>query len=89
MEWIRGGPHSLSAPSLLSAIDSSLLRLGVDSIDLYQIHWPDRYVPMFGDTEYDVAQRYSSVVTMEDQLEALGRAVDAGEVQAVGVCGSG
>ena len=78
MDWIRGGPHSLSAPDLLSAIDSSLLRLGVDSIDLFQIHWPDRYVPMFGDTDYDVAQRYSAVVPMEDQLEALGRAVDAG-----------
>ena len=79
MEWIRGGPHSLSAQNLSSAIDSSLLRLGVDTIDLYQIHWPDRYVPMFGDTDYNVAQRYSSVVTLEEQLEALGRAVDAGD----------
>ena len=42
MEWIRGGPHSLSASDITSAIDGSLRRLQTDHIDLYQIHWPDR-----------------------------------------------
>lgn len=33
-------PTRLSARSLLTALDASLERLGVSTIDLYQIHWP-------------------------------------------------
>lgn len=33
-------PTRLSARTLLTALDASLERLGVSSIDLYQIHWP-------------------------------------------------
>lgn len=79
MTWIRGGPTSLDSRNIAEAIHGSLRRLGVDYIDLYQIHWPDRYVPMFGETEYDPNCQYTSV-PMEEQLEALGRAIDAGKV---------
>lgn len=34
---------------------------------------------MFGETEYDPTQQFSSV-SIEEQLDALGRAVDAGKV---------
>ena len=33
--------HSLKRDSLLREAEDSLARLGVDAIDLYQIHWPD------------------------------------------------
>ena len=33
--------HSLTAASLAEELEGSLRRLNVDSIDLYQIHWPD------------------------------------------------
>lgn len=33
-------PNRFSARDLLKALDASLERLGVQSIDLYQIHWP-------------------------------------------------
>lgn len=33
--------HSLKSASLQSEVEASLKRLGVDAIDLYQIHWPD------------------------------------------------
>ncbi len=33
-------PYRLSAKTLLDALDKSLNRLGRDSIDLYQVHWP-------------------------------------------------
>jgi aryl-alcohol dehydrogenase-like predicted oxidoreductase len=33
--------HSLKRDSIRREVDASLARLGVDAIDLYQIHWPD------------------------------------------------
>ncbi|KAI7745175.1 hypothetical protein M8C21_019169, partial [Ambrosia artemisiifolia] len=84
MTWIRGGPTSLDRRNIKEAIDNSLLRAQTDYIDLYQVHWPDRYVPMFGETEYDPARQYNHV-SFEEQLDALGRAVDAGKIRFIGV----
>lgn len=44
MSWIRNGPESVDARNITEAIDNSLLRVKTDYIDLYQIHWPDRFV---------------------------------------------
>ncbi len=38
-------PRRLRATSVDDAIDRSLARLGVDTIDLYQIHWPMSLIP--------------------------------------------
>ncbi|XXG54290.1 hypothetical protein AAC387_Pa03g2212 [Persea americana] len=84
MTWIRGGPKCLDAKNILEAIDHSLMRMRTDYIDLQQIHWPDRYVPMFGETEYDPSQQLTAV-PMEEQLDAFGRAVDAGKIRYVGL----
>ncbi|KAL3570798.1 hypothetical protein D5086_028047 [Populus alba] len=84
MTWIRGGPKCLDSRNITDAIDSSLKRMQVDYIDLYQIHWPDRYVPMFGETEYDPTRQFCSV-GIEEQLDALGRAVAAGKIRYIGV----
>lgn len=82
--WIRGGPPAIDAKNIVDAIEGSLRRLGTDFIDLYQIHWPDRYVPMFGDTDYVCNNDYASV-PLEEQLEALSKAVDAGKIRHIGV----
>ena len=37
--------RNASPTRILEEIDQSLLRLGVDRIDLYQIHWPDPQTP--------------------------------------------
>ncbi|XP_034692014.1 protein tas-like isoform X3 [Vitis riparia] len=73
--WIR----ETKIPVIALSWRQSLKRLRTNYIDLYQIHWPDRYVPMFGETEYDPTRQFSSVF-IEEQLDALGRAVDAGKV---------
>ncbi|KAK7359148.1 hypothetical protein VNO77_01095 [Canavalia gladiata] len=84
MTWIRGGPKCLDAANIIEAIDNSLLRMQMDYIDLYQIHWPDRYVPMFGEIEYDPVRQYTSI-SVEEQLEALSTAVKAGKIRYVGL----
>ncbi|XP_042491388.1 protein tas-like isoform X3 [Macadamia integrifolia] len=84
MTWIRGGPRCLDATNIMEAIGNSLLRMQTDYIDLYQIHWPDRYVPMFGETDYDPTRQFSSV-PIEEQLDTLGKAVDAGKIRYIGL----
>jgi aryl-alcohol dehydrogenase-like predicted oxidoreductase len=82
--WVRGGPKAIDRTSVRDAVDQSLKRLQTDHIDLYQIHWPDRYVPSFGTWAYDPAQERSTV-PIETQLEALDDVVKAGKVRYIGV----
>jgi aryl-alcohol dehydrogenase-like predicted oxidoreductase len=53
-------------------------------IDLYQIHWPERHVPAFGNIYYDPA-RETSRTSIHEQLEALAGLVKAGKVRAIGL----
>jgi aryl-alcohol dehydrogenase-like predicted oxidoreductase len=81
--WIRNGPR-INREHVIAAIDGSLRRLQTDYVDLYQIHWPDRYVPMFGATSYDVAQERDSTPIAE-QLQVLAGLVKAGKVRHIGL----
>lgn len=81
--WIRNGPR-INREHISAAIDGSLRRLQTDYVDLYQIHWPDRYVPMFGATSYDVTQERDSTPIAE-QLQALAELVKAGKVRHIGL----
>jgi len=81
--WIRGGPR-INREHINDAIDGSLRRLQTDYLDLYQIHWPDRYVPMFGATGYDAAQERDSTPIAE-QLQVLAELVQAGKVRHIGL----
>lgn len=82
--WIRGGPKALDADNIRTAIDGSLRRLQTDYVDLYQLHWPERYTPMFGQYNYDVSKERDSV-PIEDQLWALQELIRAGKVRYVGL----
>ncbi|TNC99815.1 MAG: aldo/keto reductase [Gallionellaceae bacterium] len=81
--WIRNGPR-VNREHIHAAIDASLRRLQTDHVDLYQIHWPDRYVPMFGSTSYDATQERESTPIAE-QLSALAELVKAGKVRHIGL----
>jgi len=83
MPWIRGGSANLTPDDILAACDASLQRLQTDVIDLYQIHWPVRSVPMFGGQYY--LPREDEGTSLHAQLEALGKLVKAGKVRAVGL----
>lgn len=81
--WIRNGPR-IDRAHITAAIEGSLRRLRTDYVDLYQIHWPDRYVPMFGATSYDVTQERDSTPIAE-QLQVLAELVQAGKVRHIGL----
>ncbi len=84
MDWVRNGSANLTAAEIVQACDDSLKRLQTDRIDLYQIHWPNRNVPMFGGVYFDPRQdrEFSSI---HEQLDAMGRLVKAGKVRHVGL----
>lgn len=82
-EWIRGGPR-ITQKQIKAAIDSSLTRLKTDYIDLYQIHWPDRNVPMFGQSAFE-ADAERDTFPIVEQLAAFADLVQAGKIRHVGL----
>ncbi|MDA8318335.1 MAG: aldo/keto reductase [Actinomycetota bacterium] len=51
--------HSLKRDSILAEAEASLERLGVDAIDLYQIHWPD--------PDQDIEEGWSALAELKEQ----------------------
>jgi len=83
--WMRDGPTRVSREQIIASVDSSLQRLGVEHLDLLQIHWPDRYVPLFGSTRYDVSKEREDAVSFEEQARAMADLVAAGKLRAWGL----
>lgn len=82
--WIRNGRQNFDAANLREAVHASLKRLQTDYLDLYQLHWPSRNVPIFGATLFDPAKERASV-PIEDTLAALGKLVEQGKIRHIGV----
>lgn len=82
-DWMRSGPR-IVRQQIEEAVDDSLKRLQTDYIDLYQIHWPDRNVPMFGQTAFDPgAERDATPIA--EQLAVLGDMIKAGKIRHIGL----
>jgi aryl-alcohol dehydrogenase-like predicted oxidoreductase len=81
--WIRGGPR-VTHPQIEQAVDASLKRLQTDYIDLYQIHWPDRNVPMFGQSAFDSAAERDTTPIAE-QLAVFADLIRAGKIRYLGL----
>jgi aryl-alcohol dehydrogenase-like predicted oxidoreductase len=84
ISWVRGGKQNLDAANLRAAVDASLQRLQTDHIDLYQLHWPSRNVPIFGASVFN-PQLERECVAIEDTLAALGELIKEGKIGAIGV----
>jgi aryl-alcohol dehydrogenase-like predicted oxidoreductase len=87
--WFRpdGKGTCLDEANIRYAVEQSLKRLQTDYIDLYQLHWPDRAVSMFGTdgtTFYDIPRPDDSI-PIEETLAVLQRLVEEGKIRAVGL----
>ncbi|KQK14204.1 uncharacterized protein LOC100830287 [Brachypodium distachyon] len=74
----------VDAANIKESVEKSLSRLSTDYIDLLQIHWPDRYVAIFGAFGYD-STKWRPSVPFEDQLKAFQELIDEGKVRYIGV----
>ena len=87
LEWIREGSDKLGfdKKNMNAAIDASLKRLKTDYIDLYQLHWPERKVPKFGQLDFKYDPKDNTWTTIEEVLFNLNELVKDGKVRYVGL----
>jgi len=83
MDYIRK-PLDFSKKSILEAVDLSLKNLQTDYIDLYQMHWPERVMNMFGQrglVKIDVnwEENFFEVLSVYNEL------IKAGKIRHIGV----
>lgn len=85
LKWLRQGGTTprLNASQIKEAVEGSLRRLRTDYIDLYQTHWPDRPMRLFGGLGYD--HQEGAAEAIESTLEALAGLVRDGKIRHVGV----
>ena len=79
---------NITSAKFAKALDASLARLGVDYLDLYQLHWPDRGSYHFRQHwNYDPSGQVTEDVdaSMLDVLEAAAEAIKAGKIRALGL----
>ena len=84
MHWIRKGKTDHDAVNIRAAVEDSLRRLQTEHIDLYQLHWPSRNLPIFGANSFN-PQHEREAVAIEDTLAILGKLVDEGKIGHIGV----
>ncbi len=84
MNWIRGGPKGLDRANIRAALEGSLTRLQTDYVDLYQLHWPERNVPMFGQYRFEPKHERDGTPILA-QLETLGELVREGKIRHIGL----
>jgi len=83
MGYIRQ-PLDFSAKSIREAVDLSLKNLQTDYIDLYQLHWPERVMNMFGQRgistiDSNWKENFFDILTVFEEL------IKAGKIKHIGL----
>jgi aryl-alcohol dehydrogenase-like predicted oxidoreductase len=91
LSWIRNGDEILTRANIRAALHDTLSRLQTDYVDLYQLHWPERNVPIFGQYQFDPANEFEKNgkqkqwVSIRNQLEIMAELMQEGKIRAIGL----
>ncbi len=85
--WVRNGSETrINRAQILMAVDGSLKRLKTDYLDLYQIHWPDRKMGLWGEGAGSyVHKRNRDEAPILEAVEVLAELVESGKIRSAGV----
>ena len=84
--WLRDDetPTEQTKKQIFEAVDKSLKRLQTDYIDLYQLHWPDRPMSLFGGSiNYQHIEGEAN--SIESILDALSELIKIGKIRNIGL----
>ncbi|CAM9962622.1 unnamed protein product [Chrysoparadoxa australica] len=83
--YVRGGGQDFSRRHLEEACDASLKRLNIDTIDLYQLHWPERTTNYFGQLGVEGLPLDEKFTPFLERLQVLGELQKKGKIRHIGV----
>ncbi len=84
--YIRDGINHLTKKNIVSALEGSLRRLKTETIDIYQIHWPDRIVNIFGQRGFVLHENEETEnAEISETLKVLENLRKEGKIRAYGV----
>ena len=86
MNWFRpeGTETRLDKKQIEFALDRTLKNLEMDYVDIYQLHWPDRPINVFGGLEYEHTDSRDAI-SIEETLTALDELVKQGKIRHIGL----
>lgn len=82
---LERGPFDFSKTQLHAALEGSLQRLQTDYIDLYQLHWPERKMNMFGRRGFSYDPDDTWTDNFQEVLHTLDELVKAGKIRHIGL----
>jgi aryl-alcohol dehydrogenase-like predicted oxidoreductase len=81
--WIRGGGLQYDNLNIKKAVEDSLKRLNTDYIDLYQLHWPERFFKDFAfDKKIKLNENYNKI---ESILRTFQDLIKEGKIRYIGL----